>query len=440
MIWEWDIDNSLFSIAWTTLKIDESPDYELKSSYSIRVQTNDWHWWLYQKIFTINVNDIWETVSTIIDFETPWKYIVTSWNWTRLTTTPYEKSYSLISNNWWLPNTQSCFEVTNTLTQTWTISFYYSVSSQASRDYLVFYIDNVEEQTWSWNLWWTNYSKNNLIPWYHLYKWCYTKDGSTNTWNDNAKIDYITFQHSAIDNIPPKMISINYASWSLLPWWKHNLVINYNDIETWINTSSDIITLNKWNWTAWWANISSTWLNIAWKSVWVTQATYPTNNLIFWKYRYNFQISDNNSNSSSTWAVFYIDEPEIIINSWSFNMWKISWWSLNFSQNELTATVKTVWASFKIEMSKDTNFANSFWNIIIDWDWNKWIWYDKNPYNYINKNINSNPIIWTWSSNININWVKNTYTFPIKIWTLVPDEQAAGDYTMSISFRAIFGY
>lgn len=438
--WAWDTDNITFTITWTTLKINESPDYEIKSSYSIRVQTDDGNWWQYQKIFTININNIWETISTIIDFETPWKYTVTSWNWTRLTTNPYENAYSIISNNWWLPNTQSCFEVTNTLTQTWTISFFYNVSSQAWADYLRFYIDNIEQQNWSWTVPWTNYTKNNLTLWYHSYKWCYIKDWNTNTWNDNANIDYITFQFSAVDNFSPTISSINFASWYLLPWWNHTLIIDYNDWESGINTTSDIITLNKWNWTAWGSDISATGLNLAWKTVWSTQATYPTNNLIFWKYSYLFQISDNNANSSSTWAVFYIDEPEIIISTWSYDLWNITWSWLNFSANEITATIKTVWASYQVEMSKDTDFLNSSGSIIIDWDWSAGVWYDKNPYTLVNKNINNNPIVWTWATNININWDKNIYTFPIKIWTLISEEQEAGIYNMSLSFRAIFGY
>jgi len=440
VIWAWDNDNTTFTITWTTLKINESPDYEIKSSYSIRVQTDDGNWWQYQKIFTININNIWEAISTIIDFETPWKYTVTSWNWSRLTTNPYENAYSIISNNWWLPNTQSCFEVTNTLTQTWTISFFYNVSSQAWSDYLRFYIDNIEEQNWSGTVPWANYTKNDLTLWYHSYKWCYIKDWATNDWNDNANIDYITFQFSSLDNIPPTISSINYASWYLLPWWNHTLIIDYNDAETGINTSSDIITLNKWNWTAWWSDISATGLNLAWKTVWTTQASYPTNNLVFWKYRYLFQISDNNANSSSTWAVFYIDEPEIIISTWSFDIGNLTWTWLNFSSNELTATIKTVWASFEVQISKDTDLLTSEWSILIDWDWSAGVWYDKNPYTLVNKNINNNPIVWTWATNININWDKNIYTFPIKIGTLISEEQEAGIYNMSLSFRAIFGY
>ena len=436
--WIWDEDNISFTIVWSSLRTAEIPDYEIKTSYSIRIETDDWHGWTYQKQFTININNLWETINSILDFETPGKYTVTSWNWTRLTTNPYENLYSIWSNNGWLPNTQSCFEVNNTFSQTWTVAFHYYVSSDTT-DYLRFYIDNVDTQGWSGTVPWALYTNITITPWTHSYKWCYIKDWATNAWTDNAYVDYITFANST-DTVSPIITSINYASWYLLPWWNHNLIINYNDQESGINTASDIITLNKWNWTAWWSDIASTWLNLAWKTVGQTQAIYPTNNLVFWKYRYNFQISDNYTNSSSTWAVFYIDEPEIIISTWSFDIWNLTWTGLNFSTNEITATIKTVWASFELQMSKDTDLSTWAGSIIIDWDWNKWVWYDKNPYTLVNKNINANPIIWTWVTNINVNWVKNVYTFPIKIGTLIDLEQAAGTYNMSLSFRWIFGY
>lgn len=437
--WIWDDDNWSFSITWNTLKIEEIPDYEIKNTYSVLIQTDDWNGWTYQKQFYVYINNLWETINSIIDFETPWKYTVTSGNWSRLTTNPYENLYSLWSNNEGLPNTQSCFEVNNTFTATGTISFYYYVSSQAGADFLRFYIDNVEQQAWSGTVPWTLYTKNNVTIWTHTYKWCYIKDWATNEWTDNSYIDYITFANSN-DTVSPNITSINYASWSLLPGWNHNLIINYIDMESGINTSSDVIALYKWDWVSWGADISTTWLNLGAKTIWQTQAIYPTNNLVFWKYRYDFQISDNYFNSSSTWATFYIDEPEIIISTWSFDIWNITWSWVKFSTNEIIATIKTVWASFQLEMSKDTDFLNGSWSIIIDWDWNTWVWYDKDPYTFVNKHINNNPIVWTWATNINIDGLKNTYTFPIKIGTLILEEQAAGTYDMSISFRGIFGY
>jgi hypothetical protein len=53
-----DTDNSAFTISGDQLQINETPDYETKSSYSIRVQTTDGDGASYQEQLTINVNDI----------------------------------------------------------------------------------------------------------------------------------------------------------------------------------------------------------------------------------------------------------------------------------------------------------------------------------------------------------------------------------------------
>lgn len=432
----WDDDNNYFTITWNTLKLIHSPDYEIKQTYSIRVETDDWNLWKYQEIFTININNLWETIPTSLNFENAlddYKYTNTSWIWARTTNNPYEWLYSLESNNLWNPNTQSCFEVNNTLTQTWTIEFYYSVSSQAWGDFLRFYIDNIEQQSWSWEIWWTQYSKTNVEAWTRIYKWCYIKDTVTNSWDDRARIDFVATQPTTTENNPPIISSINFASWVLLPWWNHEIIINYSDSESWIDTNSDNISLNKWNWTEWWIDISSTWINLWTKIITNTSAYYTTNSLNYWKYKYNFQISDNDTNTSSTWAIFYIDEPELIINSWSLDIWDIKANTTKFSSWELTITVKTVWAWFDLILNKESTL--SWWTVeIIDWNWSEWFWYDKNPYTSTINLINTNEIIASQVQNINIDWFKNTYMYYIKLWSLVWEEQYAWNYEWLIKF------
>ncbi|NET44600.1 FG-GAP-like repeat-containing protein [Okeania sp. SIO2B3] len=53
-----DTDNSAFTIDGAQLKITNSPDYQTQSTYSIRVQTTDSAGGIFQKVFTININDI----------------------------------------------------------------------------------------------------------------------------------------------------------------------------------------------------------------------------------------------------------------------------------------------------------------------------------------------------------------------------------------------
>ncbi len=82
--------NGSFSIVGNQLKILEIPDYEIQNTYNIRIQTDDGNGGQYQKAFTINISDVGEVLTSILDFETPGKYTVTSGSWTRTTSTPYE--------------------------------------------------------------------------------------------------------------------------------------------------------------------------------------------------------------------------------------------------------------------------------------------------------------------------------------------------------------
>jgi hypothetical protein len=58
-------DNALFTIDGNQLKINESPDFESKQSYDIRVQTTDSAGLFFQKEFTLGVNDLEEQIDPI---------------------------------------------------------------------------------------------------------------------------------------------------------------------------------------------------------------------------------------------------------------------------------------------------------------------------------------------------------------------------------------
>jgi hypothetical protein len=57
-----DTDNASFNISGNSLRITSSPDYEKKSSYSVRVRTTDQGGLTYEKAFTITINDLAEGV------------------------------------------------------------------------------------------------------------------------------------------------------------------------------------------------------------------------------------------------------------------------------------------------------------------------------------------------------------------------------------------
>lgn len=437
--WTWDDDNIKVSLIWNTIRLIYSPDYEIKPSYNIRIQTDDWNGGQFQKALTITVNDIWETISSIIDFEIDDKYSITSWNWIRDWSDVNQLSNSLRSDIAGIASTQACFIVQHTFSTDGTIEFDYKVESQLNWDYLRFYIDNIEQDNWSWTVNWNRYSKNDVVSGFHEYKWCYIKNGTTNTWNDHAIIDYITFQSNTSDTTDPSITGTNFSNNDLLPGWNHDIIFTYFDSDSGINTSWDNITVNKWNWSSWWVDISATALNLWSKTVTATQASFPTNDLDYGRYRFNFSIDDNDWNTWNSSIELYFDKPEIIINTSELDLWNISDNGLNFSNDEIIITVNTVWAWFDVNMSQDNSFTY-WWNVIVNWNWWEWIWYDKATYTWTNSNINSNPALYSQSASLNTDWNLNSYEYRIKIWTLIWELQAAWNYQTTLSFYLYMTY
>ncbi len=234
------------------------------------------------------------------------------------------------------------------------------------------------------------------------------------------------------DITPPTISSINFASGSLLPGWNHNIIINYSDSGG-IDVTSDTIALYKWNGSIWWPDISATGLNLGSKTITSSTATYPTNNLDFWKYRYDFSISDNSGNTSSTGAVFYIDIPEFIISTGSIDIGWVNNLSPNFS-NTVTVTVKTVWAAFNVFFNRNGTFDYGSLDSIPSWNSIEWYWYEASPFSGTINTIGLNETIASQVSNINVNGNKNTYTYDIKIWALVNEFQSAWDYLWALDF------
>ena len=275
--------------------------------------------------------------------------------------------------------------------------------------------DNSTSSDWNnfkWSIW-------ELISWNHAL---------TNTEEENIQ-SYFKNRWN-LDKIKPTITSNNFASWSLLPWWDHNLKFTYGDNTDWvgIDNSSASITIAKWdNWNSTWNTLT----NSIWTwSITDTWASYPTLNLNYWKYLVWFTISDNNWNLTSTWYTLYIDKPEMIISTWSVNIWTINDQTNTFAQ-DITITVKTIWAWFDIQLKKNQtlNWSSTF---IPYYDWTIWVGYDKNKdWNLSDFN---DDIIWTENQNINTNWELNTYTYTISMWAIIEYQQAWWDYSWKINF------
>lgn len=81
-----------------------------------------------------------------------------------------------------------------------TLSFYKKVSSEASYDYLRFYIDGVEQDSWSGEVAWSM-EEYTLTTGLHTLKWEYDKDFTVSNGADAAWVDYVIFPPMALPNI-----------------------------------------------------------------------------------------------------------------------------------------------------------------------------------------------------------------------------------------------
>ena len=234
------------------------------------------------------------------------------------------------------------------------------------------------------------------------------------------------------DIIPPVISSTNFTDESLLPWGNHDIVINYSDPWSGIDTSSASIILQKWDGGSnYWTDISSSDLNI--NNITTSSSWYSTNNLSFWKYRYIFSINDNEGNSVTTTKIFYIDEPEFTVSDELIDIWEINNTSASFS-NTITLTVKTVGAWFNITMNTPLSSLIYTPENIGAWNGSVWFWYDLAPYSTNIAEIGTNEPVATQIKNINTNGNKNIYTYDLKLWAISEVLQAWWDYIWNIDF------
>ena len=108
-------------------------------------------------------------------------------------------------------NESSQLTLTFTSTDEGEISFFRWVSSESNYDFLVFYIDDEEQERWSGDLSWSARTYA-TTPGQHNYSWVYVKDHSVHGGNDAARIDYIT--------LPPHLDDVEEAT-NALPLTLH---------------------------------------------------------------------------------------------------------------------------------------------------------------------------------------------------------------------------
>jgi len=104
---------------------------------------------------------------------------------------PYEGSYSARSGDI-NDNQDSELQVTLDVVAASDISFWYKVSSESNYDYLHFYVDGVEVDSWCGEVGWSQLT-HPVTAGTHTFKWSFIKDYSVSNGSDCGWIDYIEF-------------------------------------------------------------------------------------------------------------------------------------------------------------------------------------------------------------------------------------------------------
>ncbi len=115
----------------------------------------------------------------------------------------------LITHNEW-----SSFSIACEVASSGNISFYRKVSSETNYDFLRFFIDNTEVDTWSGDQDWSQ-EVYPISAGHHVFEWRYTKDYSVNTGEDAAFVDWI--QLPASDFLLPELWLSNLSVEKTLP-------------------------------------------------------------------------------------------------------------------------------------------------------------------------------------------------------------------------------
>lgn len=300
-----------------------------------------------------------------------------------------------------------------------------------------------------------NYTFNSPIEWnIEYFGWCSSNTTYANIWDTTVTFNYLSdntysncylkvsnwTQTSEFLNITEFQIITQLVNitWSdiidnrLYPIWNFDFNFNYDD--NWnVDSSSSIVELQKFNSTTlnWWTDIASSFVTKNSSNNTISEFTINWAN--YWKYKAILKIANSAWSFSSIEKIFYIDDLEFIVWSWSIDMWELAFWTEKFSP-EIEITVKTVWAWFNLILNKTQLMTNHNSDEIVDYNSVEWFWYDKEIYSWWITQISLNENIWTQSKILNTDWNKNTYTFKLKTATLITAEQAAWVYETRLKF------
>lgn len=140
-------------------------------------------------------------------------------DWTIDTGNVQEGTYSARSGSI-SHNQESSMSISLNLVAGGDLTFWYSVDSEATYDFLRFYIDGVQQDSWSGSVPWTE-ATYAVSAGQRTFEWRYTKDVSVSTGADAGWVDAITFPAAAfpeVDVTPGSVAeTLGYDSQSQLP-------------------------------------------------------------------------------------------------------------------------------------------------------------------------------------------------------------------------------
>lgn len=256
------------------------------------------------------------------------------------------------------------------------------------------------------------------------------------------EIEYLAYAKiDTTDAVSPTISSFTPSSWALLPIGNFNIDYLFEDLWSWIDTMSDDIIVQRWNWVWWDSDVS--WTYVSLDDITSTGATYEVTGLPYGKYRVTFEIADNAANSSTQLHILYVDQIEFTVSTGSVDIWSIASPSTVYtSSGDLTVTVKTLGAAFDVTLFPNADLTTASGSTIPVWDNTTGFWYQEPPYPWSILSHSGWVVIWSEWASLNTNGEKNTYTYNLRYSLLldVLEHYAAWDYTGSVDFRINIDY
>jgi hypothetical protein len=138
-------------------------------------------------------------------------------NWNVVSLSPQDGSYCAQSGDINDNQTSEMSLQLNNVPAGQSISFYYKVSSESTYDFLKFYVNGTEVQTWSGEIPWTQYTYNFSSAGNYTIKFAFEKDGSVSSGSDCGWIDYLVLPVAPVKSAKgTKAITITAPT---LPSW-----------------------------------------------------------------------------------------------------------------------------------------------------------------------------------------------------------------------------